>query len=354
MSSRKGDGRSLTYAEAIHEATYQEMRREEGVFVFGLGVDDPKGMYGTTLNLHKTFGQDRNFDTPLSEDAMTGVAIGAALAGMRPIHVHQRMDFMLLCMNQLVNIAAKTSYMFAGACSIPIVIRCIVGRSWGQGAQHSQALHSYFAHIPGIKVAAPTTPHDAKGCLIAAVRNNNPVVLMEHRMLYEHTGIVPKAAYEIPFGKARVLTEGDDITLVGISHMVVECVRAKHLLNDVGISAEVIDPITLTPVDIESIGSSVDKTGRLLVVDNAWVNCGMSSEIITQLVETKQGEVRFLARRMGFLPTSCPTTKPLENRFYPNASTIAERAYAMVKGRDAEWQPKIDEASEISEFRGPF
>ena len=173
-------------------------------------------------------------------------------------------------------------------------------------------------------------------------------------MLYEHTGIVPKAAYEIPFGKARVLTEGDDITLVGISHMVVECVRAKHLLNDVGISAEVIDPITLTPVDIESIGSSVDKTGRLLVVDNAWVNCGMSSEIITQLVETKQGEVRFLARRMGFLPTSCPTTKPLENRFYPNASTIAERAYAMVKGRDAEWQPKIDEASEISEFRGPF
>ena len=161
------------------------------------------------------------------------VAIGAALAGMRPIHVHQRMDFMLLCMNQLVNIAAKTSYMFAGACSVPIVIRCIVGRSWGQGAQHSQALHSYFAHIPGIKVAAPTTPHDAKGCLISAVRNNNPVILMEHRMLYEHTGIVPKTAYEIPFGKARGLAEGDDITLVGISHMVVECLRAKNLLKTV-------------------------------------------------------------------------------------------------------------------------
>ena len=355
MSSHRDDGRSLTYAEAIYEATHQEMSREEGVFVFGLGVDDPKGMYGTTLNLHKVFGRDRNFDTPLSEDAMTGVAIGSALAGMRPIHVHQRMDFMLLCMNQLVNMAAKTSYMFSGACSIPMVVRCIVGRSWGQGAQHSQALHSYFAHIPGLKVAAPTTPHDAKGCLIAAVRNNNPVILMEHRMLYEHTGIVPQKAYETPFGKARILTEGDDITLVGISHMVVECLRAKHLLENVGISAEVIDPITLTPLDLKSIASSVDKTKRLLVVDNAWVNCGMSSEIVSQLVETKQANVDFLARRMGFLPTPCPTTKPLENLFYPNAGTIAERAYGMVVGQNAKkWQPKIEEASEVREFRGPF
>ena len=173
-------------------------------------------------------------------------------------------------------------------------------------------------------------------------------------MLYEHTGIVPKTEYEIPFGKARVLTEGDDITLVGISHMVVECLRAKHLLNNVGINAEVIDPISLTPLDIESIATSVDKTGRLLVVDNAWINCGMSGEIIAQLVETKQGNVDFLARRMGFLPTPCPTTKPLENLFYPNASTIAERAHKMVVGRDAEWQPKVEEASEIKEFKGPF
>ena len=354
MSSRKDGERTLSYAEAIYEATYQEMKREEGVFVFGLGVDDPTGMYGTTLNLHKIFGRDRNFDTPLSEDAMTGVAIGAALAGMRPIHVHQRMDFMLLCMNQLVNIAAKTSYMFSGACSIPIVIRCIIGRSWGQGAQHSQALHSYFAHVPGIKVAAPTTPHDAKGCLIAAVRNNNPVILMEHRMLYEHTGIVPKDTYEIPFGKARVLTEGGDITLVGVSHMVVECLRAKHLLNDIGITAEVIDPITLTPIDIKTIANSVEKTGRLLVVDNAWVNCGISSEIIAQLIENKHGDVSFLAKRMGFLPTPCPTTKPLENLFYPSAGTIAKQAYEMIIGRNAEWQPTVEEASEIREFRGPF
>jgi len=354
MSSHKNGERSLTYAEAIYEATYQEMERDEGVFVFGLGVDDPKGMYGTTLDLHDVFGCDRNFDTPLSEDAMTGVAIGAALAGMRPIHVHQRMDFMLLCMNQLVNIAAKTSYMFSGACRVPIVIRCIVGRSWGQGAQHSQALHSYFAHIPGIKVAAPTTPHDAKGCLTAAVRDNNPVILMEHRMLYEHIGVVPKIAYETPFGKARILTVGDDITLVGISHMVVECLRAKHLLKDVGISAEVIDPITLTPIDSETITGSVAKTGRLLVIDNAWVNCGISAEIIAQLSENTKGSVNFMAKRMGFLPTPCPTTKPLENHFYPNAGTIAKQAFEMVFGRTSDWQPKVEEASEIREFKGPF
>ena len=183
-SSVANVGRVLSYAEALYEATRQEMERNPDVFVFGLGVDDPKGMYGTTMDLHRLFGPERNFDTPLSEDAMTGVAIGAALAGKRPIHVHQRMDFLLLCMNQLVNIAAKTSYVFAGAACVPIVVRAIIGRSWGQGAQHSQALYSHFMHVPGLKVVAPTTPHDAKGCMIAAIRDNNPVVFVEHRMLY--------------------------------------------------------------------------------------------------------------------------------------------------------------------------
>jgi len=346
--------RELTYAEALYEAVAQEMEIDASVFVYGLGVDDPKGMYGTTLDLHKRFGNERNFDTPLSEDAMTGIGIGAAMAGMRPIHVHQRMDFLLLCMNQLVNIAAKSSYMFGGAYAVPLVIRAIIGRSWGQGAQHSQALHSFFMHVPGLKVLAPTTPHDAKGCMIAAIRDNNPVVFMEHRMLYNNRGIVPEKVYTLPMGKARILTEGDDITIVAISHMVVEALRAANHLQDIGIAAEIIDPVSLSPLDIKTIGRSVAKTGKLLVVDNAWVNCGAGAEIIAQIAESNTSGTSVHFERMGFAPTPCPTTKPLENLFYPNARTIAAKANDMLNKKPSGWLPEGDEATEIAEFKGPF
>lgn len=345
--------RELTYAQALYEATVQEMERDPNVFVFGLGVDDPKGMYGTTLDLHKRFGEQRNFDTPLSEDAMTGVAVGAALAGMRPIHVHQRMDFLMLCMNQLVNLAAKSRYVFGAEYTVPMVVRAIIGRSWGQGAQHSQAFHSYFMHVPGIKVVAPTTPYDAKGCMIAAIRDDNPVIFMEHRMLYRHRGLVPEEAYAVPFGTARVLTRGRDITLVAISHMVVEALRACHLLNELGIHAEVIDPVCLAPMDIDTITASAEETGRLLVVDNAWTCAGASAEILARIAERPPGARPVTARRMGFAPVPCPTTKPLENLFYPNARSIAMTACTMVTGR-TDWEPQADEAEEIAEFRGPF
>jgi len=345
--------RQLSYGEALLEATTQEMERDPNVFVFGLGVDDVKGMYGTTKDLHVRFGALRNFDTPLSEDAMTGMAIGAALAGMRPIHVHQRMDFLLLCMNQLVNLASKASYAFGGSHSVPMVVRAIIGRSWGQGAQHSQAFHSFFMHVPGLKVFAPTTPHDAKGCMIAAIRDNNPVIFMEHRMLYGNRGVVPAEPYEVPFGKSRVLTHGEDLTIVAVSHMVVEALRAYHHLLDVGIHAEVIDPVTLSPPDMKTVMKSLHRTGRLLVVDNSWTSAGASAEIVAQAVERMNGSRKLVARRMGFAPTPCPTTKPLENLFNPNARTIASTAFAMVKGR-ADWVPEGEEAREIAEFKGPF
>ena len=345
--------RVIDYAQALYEATQHEMERDPSVFVYGLGVDDAKGMYGTTLDLHKDFGADRCFDTPLAEDAMTGVGVGAAIAGMRPIHIHQRMDFLLLCMNQLVNMAAKMPYMTDGAVQVPMVVRGIIGRSWGQGAQHSQAFHSYFMHVPGLKVFAPTTPHDAKGCLITAIRDNNPVIFMEHRMLYRNTGNVPEEAYEVPFGKARILTEGDDVTIVGISYTVVEALRAKHLLDDENISAEVIDPVSLAPLDIDTIAASVEKTGHLLVVDTSWLSCGASSEIITQLVERFQGRVEFKVKRLGYQPTPCPTTRPLEDMYYPNASSIALAAYELC-GNAEPWVPANIVAQEIAEFRGPF
>lgn len=343
----------MNYAAALYEATRSEMERDPFVFVYGLGVDDPKGMYGTTLDLHKDFGPDRCFDTPLAEDAMTGIGIGAAIAGMRPIHIHQRMDFLLLCMNQLVNMAAKMSYMTDGAVNVPLVVRAIIGRSWGQGAQHSQSLHSYFMHVPGLKVFAPTTPHDAKGCMTAAIRDNNPVIFVEHRLLYGNTGIVPEEEYETPFGAARILAPGDDITIVGISHMVVEVLRAKHLLEQAGISAEVIDPVSLAPLDIDTIAASVSKTGHLMVVDTSWLACGAGSEIVAQVVERLQGKREIRVARLGYQPTPCPTTRALEDLYYPNAQSISLRAHELL-GRTDNWQPEPVEAEEIAEFRGPF
>lgn len=346
--------RLLTYAEAIREATDQEMARDASVIVFGIGVDDFKAIYGTTKGLVEKFGPERVFDTPLAEDAMTGIAIGAALAGLRPIHIHIRMDFLLLAMNQLINIAAKSSYMYGGMVSVPMVVRSIIGRSWGQGAQHSQGLHAFFMHVPGLKVVAPSTPYDAKGCLIQSIRDDNPVMFVEHRMIHSQKGHVPEGEYTVPFGKARVLAEGSDLTLVGISYMAVECLRAHRQLTEVGISAEVIDPVSLTPLDMDTIVRSVQKTGRLLVVDTAWTACGASAEIIAQVTERLQGTRETCLQRMGFEPVTCPTTKNLENLFYPNAQKIASAAYTLVHNHRKVWTPVHVEAPEIIEFKGPF
>jgi pyruvate/2-oxoglutarate/acetoin dehydrogenase E1 component len=346
--------RTLTYAEAIREATQQEMARDPSVIVFGIGADDFKAVYGTTRGLLEQFGPERVFDTPLSEDAMTGVSIGAALAGLRPIHVHIRMDFVLLAMNQIVNIAAKARYMYGGSVCVPIVIRSVIGRSWGQGAQHSQGLHALFMHIPGLRVVAPSSPYDAKGCLIQSIRDDNPVMFIEHRMLHSQRGHVPEEAYTVPFGKARILSKGSDITMVGISYMAVECLRARRYLEEVGISAEVIDPVSLVPLDIDAILSSVSKTGRLLIVDSGWTTCGASAEILAQVAERFQGTPRMRWQRMGFAPVVCPTTKNLEDLFYPNVQTIVSAAFSMVHDNQKSWVPVMEEAPEIVEFKGPF
>lgn len=346
--------RELSYVEAIRETTEQEMSRDKSIVLFGLDVDDPKAIQGTTEGLVEKFGNQRVFGTPLSEDAMTGVAIGMALAGLRPIHVHIRMDFMLLAMNQLVNIAAKSHYMYGGKVNIPLVVRSMIGKSWGQGAQHSQGLYSFFMHVPGLKVVAPTTPYDAKGCLTAAIRDDNPVIFVEHRILHFQKGFVPKRQYTVEPGKARITAKGKDITLVGISHMLLECMRAKLYLDSVGISAEVIDPIWLAPIDIDTIARSVAKTGRLIVVDNDWVTCGASSEITASVIELLQDKKGIKIYRMGYAPVTCPPTPPLEKLFYPDGLRIAQAAYRMVKGKKSEWIPKKGiELKEIY-FRGPF
>ncbi len=346
--------RILTYAEAIREATEQEMTRDSSVIVMGMGVDDFKSIYGTTRGLQERFGRGRVFDTPLSEDAMTGIAIGASLAGLRPIHVHIRMDFVLLAMNQIINIAAKARYMYGGAVSVPIVVRSVIGRSWGQGAQHSQGLQALFMHIPGLRVVAPSSPYDAKGCMIQSIRDDNPVMFIEHRMLHAQRGHVPQGPYTVPFGKARVLAKGSDVTLVGVSYMAVECLRAQRLLAGVNVSAEVVDPVSLSPLDIDTVIASVKKTGRLLVVDSGWTMCGAGAEILAQVAERLQGQPHFRWQRMGFVPVTCPTTRNLESLFYPSAQTVATAAFALVHDNKKSWAPEFEEAPEVVEFKGPF
>lgn len=346
--------RVITFAEAIREATDQEMARDESVFVMGQGVDDHKAIFGTTAGLVQKYGPKRVFDTPLAEDGMTGVAIGAALAGLRPIHTHIRMDFLVLAANQVVNMAAKMHSMFGGAVHVPLVIRAVIGRSWGQGAQHSQALHSWFMHVPGLKVVAPSVPYDAKGLLITSIRDNNPVIFVEHRMVHPQKGHVPAESYTVPFGKARCLARGEDVTIVGILHAAVEALRARDCLAEVGISAEVIDPVSLSPLDVETIAESVTRTGRLLVVDMGWAVCGATAEIITRVGERLQGHTAFTFRRVTCPHVVCPTPKNLERLYYPNPATIASAAYKLVHGPNAEWMPDHVDAPEVLQFKGPF
>jgi pyruvate/2-oxoglutarate/acetoin dehydrogenase E1 component len=345
--------RKLSYLDAIREATDSELERDPSVVLFGLDVDDPKAIQGTTRGLQEKYGPGRVFGTPLSEDAMTGAALGMALAGLRPIHVHIRMDFLMLAMNQLVNVAAKSRYMFGGKVSLPVVVRSMIGKSWGQGAQHSQGLYSFFMHVPGLKVVAPTTPYDAKGCLIEAVRDDNPVLFVEHRILYYQKGSVPQVSYTVAPGRARVTAAGQDVTIVGISHMQVECLRAQRYLEEVGVRAEVIDPIWLSPLDTQTIVESVRKTGRLLVVDNGWLTCGAGAEILAQVTEQMPGR-GLRARRLGFAPSPCPTSPVLEECFYPSARSIAAAAYDLTTGSANGWLPQERADLKEIEFKGPF
>lgn len=341
---------TVTYAEALLDATTIAMKKDSSVIVMGIGVDDHKGVFGSTKGLVDRFGKDRVFDTPLSENAMTGVAIGAALAGMKPIHIHIRCDFIYLAMDQLCNIAAKWRYMFGGQMNVPIVIRAVIGRSWGQGSQHSQSLQSLFMHIPGLKVVMPTTAYDAKGLLLSAIFDPNPVIMIEHRLLYYITGQVPESYYEMQLGQAVVRRKGSDLTLVANSYMVVECLKAADFLGNEGIEVEVVDPVSLVPLDENTICDSVKKTGRLLVVDSSWTTCGASAEIAAVVAEKAFGALKGPVRRMGMAPVVCPVSKPLENMFYPNAKSIAQTVCEMLGKKFPEKEVELLNTP----FKGPF
>jgi len=323
--------RECRFNEAICEATEQLLADDSSVYVMGLGVPDPKGIFGTTLGLQEKFGEKRVMDMPTSENAMTGVAIGTAIAGMRPIMTHQRVDFFLLALDQLINNAAKWHYMFGRQLQVPLVIRLIMGRGWGQGPQHSQSLQSLFAHIPGLKVVMPSTPYDAKGLLIAAVRDNNPVVFLEHRWLHNIHGNVPLDMYEVPIGKAKVVQEGNDITLVTCSHMTLEGRKAIQILENEGLSIELIDLRSIKPFDKETIIKSVRKTGRLLVADPDWKTCGFAGEVLATISEEAFNDLKVPPARITYPDRHSPTSWTLSNHFYPTAKVIAMEILKMMR-----------------------
>lgn len=321
------------FSTAINEAIQQAMEIDDSVICYGLGVTDPKTVFGTTANLEKRFGSERVFDMPTSENAMTGVAIGAALNGIKSVMTHQRIDFFLLAMDQLVNSAAKWHYMFGSQNSIPITIRLIIGRGWGQGPTHSQNLQAWFSHIPGLKVVMPTTPEDAKGLLISSILDPNPVVFLEHRWLHNSIGEVPNGDFRLPLGKARVARTGIDITIVSMSYMTIEALHAVDYLAERGISCEVIDLRTIKPLDWDSVLRSVKKTGRLLALDSGFTTGSVAGEVVARVVIDAFGFLKSAPARLAMPDVPEPTSPALTKGFYIRAGDIAEKVMEMM-GRD--------------------
>jgi pyruvate dehydrogenase E1 component beta subunit len=323
-------GRKLTYREAIREALQQAIEADPSVFLLGQGIDDPGGVFGTTVGLKERFGPDKVMDIPIAENGMTGVAIGAAMTGMRPVFIHMRADFLPMAMDQIVNHAAKWSYMTGGKVKVPLTIRAIIGRGWGSAAQHSQSLQALFAHIPGLRVLMPASPYDAKGLILGGIAGNSPVLVLEHRWLYEQSEEVPEDMYIIPPGRGTVRKAGKDISLIAASYMVYESMRAAEELERAGVSAEVVDLRSVQPLDEELIGNSAKKTGRVIVADTGWRVCGISAEVAAVIAEQACSVLKTPVRRICLPWSPTPASTVLERAYYPTSADIVAAAKEML------------------------
>jgi len=325
--------RLLTYAQAIREAHAQLLHSDPRVFVIGQGLWSPWYAGGTLKDLEKDFGAMRMMDTPVSENAVTGAAVGAALAGMRPIVFHPRMDFMVLAMDPIINQAANWSYLFGGQVNVPLVVRAVINRGGEQGAQHSQALQAFFMHVPGLKVVMPATPRDAKGLLVSAVRDGNPVVYIDDRWLYDMRGPVEEDLFTVPIGRASIVREGRDVTLVASSYMVQESIQAAQTLSAKGIEAEVVDLRSIKPWDQDMVCSSVKKTGRLVVADGGWRTCGVSAEIAATVSRELFGKLIAPVERVALPDLPAPTSASQEMAYFPRSHTIVDVCQNLIKER---------------------
>jgi pyruvate/2-oxoglutarate/acetoin dehydrogenase E1 component len=346
--------KKIPMTSIINNTLQKAMTDSKKVICFGLGVTDPKGVFGTTLNLEKKFGKHRVFDVPASENALTGFAIGASLNSYIPILTHQRLDFALLSLDQLINGAAKWLYMFGGQFNVPITIRMIIGRGWGQGPTHSQNLHSVFSHIPGLKVVAASMPDDAADLLYSSIFDPNPVIFLEHRWLHNSLGIFPKKLKRNALGKCKIIKKGKDITLVGLSYMTIECLEAAKILKTFNINAEVIDLRTISPLDEKTIIKSVSKTKRAIITDTSNNFCGISStisNIIYDKVNNLKNKLKIIS--LPFCPE--PTSLKLVEKFYNDRETIVNYTLKMFNiKKKFKLKKKIKSDVPGDWFKGPF
>ena len=320
---------NMTYAQALNEALREEMRADPCVFLMGEDIGHHGGIFRVTKDLIDEFGAERVRDTPISESSFVGLGIGAAMAGMRPVVELLFMDFALVAADQIVNQAAKLRYMSGGTVSVPIVVRAQQGGGRGNGAQHSQSFESWLAQVPGLIIVAPSTPADAKGLLKSSIRAGNPVVFIEHKLLYNIKGDVPEDDYAIPIGKAEIKRDGRDITIVSYSRTLLFALEAAETLSHKGIEAEVIDLRTIEPLDMDTILESVKGTGRLLVVHEAHSNCGLGAEIIARTYEQAADRLILPPRRLGAKHVPIPVAEALENAVLPQPADIVQAVEAM-------------------------
>ena len=344
----------MKFSSIINETICSAMKISKKIICFGLGVTDPKGVFGTTIGLEKKFGKNRVFDVPTSENALTGFAIGASLNNQIPILTHQRLDFALLSLDQIINGAAKWTYMFGGKFSVPITIRMIMGRGWGQGPTHSQNLHSLFAHIPGLKVVNASFPTSSANLLYSSIFDPNPVIFLEHRWLHDSVGEIPKKYMKNQLGKCKIIKQGKDITLIGFSYMAIECLEAAKILEKYNISCEVIDLQTISPLDFKTLEVSVRKTKRALITDSSNSFCGISSTISNYLyskINNLKNKIEIIS--MPFSPE--PTSHKLIEGFYNDRYDISNKVFKMFK-KNIKLSNKNSTRHDIPGdwFKGPF
>jgi len=323
--------RQLTYAEAINEGLRQAMELSSDVIVMGQLVDYKPGIFGTTKGLVDCFGRDRVLDFPVAENIMTSTAIGASLTGIRPVIVHQRLDFIMYSLDAIVNWLSLWYFKTNGESRLPVTIRAIVGKGWGQAAQHSKSLHTWFAHLPGIKVAVPSTAYDAKGLLLESIFGENPAIIIENRSLFSQIDCVPQMPYRVRFGQAAVRRKGKDLTIVAIGMMVPISLRVAQRLTLESIDAEVIDIRTLSPLDDTTILNSVSNTKRLVVVDPAWQSFGAAAEIITRTCLKLSNKMKSKPIRISFPDSHTPMSHILEEIYYVNEETMMDKIREMFK-----------------------
>ncbi len=348
--------RKISFSQAINEGIYQSMKADKKIICYGLGMTDPRRIFNTTEKLVEEFGENRVFDVPTSENALTGIAVGLANLGSKVILSHQRVDFSFLSMDQIINSLSKWHYMFGGQRNLSITIRMIIGRGWGQGPTHSQSYQSFFAKIPGLKVVMPSNPYNAKGLLISSIEDPDPVIFLEHRWLHSLIDNVPIKKYNSELGKCNVVTKGKDLTIICMSNSTHEIIGMKKFFQDNKIYPEIIDLLSISPIDMKTINNSVKKTGKLLILDTCHKSFSTGKEIISNISENNLKYFESNPILMGMPNVPTPTGYSLTKKYYPSKRDIAKEIMKMLKRKKLIWKNinELKNHDKPNEFIGPF